>query len=227
MKFCPHCGGDLVNFQRGVEAGTSTASGITTKPVVKYDQMATWRKLVEESNRCQGEPPDVSALAYGLADQLRKMFDRAHGEPVKSLIHLAVDRKIVPEGGALYMAAMSNGQAGPQNLEYFKARGYLVEDDHVRAIDDVPVGRAYGALDYWGGEKQFRRWHLSMPIRLNASRNGDPYFMDEGMICFGATWVDPDRLNEACLELLESLALGVKRDDVIAKPLAVLAVQLP
>ena len=219
MKFCPHCGTDLSNFL-AVSEGAPRPIG----PAGKYDQTKTWRKLIERANACHGEPPDIAALAFDLTKQIEPMF--APPGPLRTIIHVAFDRKVVPEGGALYMAAMSNGQAGPQSLDYFKLRGYLVEDDKVQLADDVPVGAVYGALDYWGGAKQHPRWHLAEPIKLNASRLGDPYFMDETMLAFGAAWKDTARVSEAFITLFEILSSGVKGDGSLAKPLAVEAVRV-
>jgi len=211
MKFCPHCGGDLAGFL----AAASTAP----RPQGKYDQTKMWRDVVERALAIQGDPPDVSALAYGLARKLEPLFT-ANG-PLRTIIHIAFDRKIVPEGGALLQAAMSNGRLGPTDLGYFQARGYLVEDDKVRVADDVPIGPVYGAVDYWGGAKQHRRWHLSEPVRLNASRNGDPFFMDEHMLAFGAAWLDGSKVGEAFLDLFATLTSGVKGGGAIARPLVV------
>jgi len=131
------------------------------------------------------------------------------------------DQKIVPDGGALYMAAMSNGQAGPQDPSYFEARGYLVEEGRVRVSNDVPVGAAFGALEYWGGDKQHRRWHMAKPISLNASRIGDPYFMDDNMVAFGATWKDLTKTDEAFIQLFEFMTAGIRGGGKIARPVMV------
>jgi len=211
MKFCPHCGTDLTGFL-GV-------AGVTPLPRApgKYDQTKTWRAILEQANARQGDAPDSILLATKLADQIAPML--SSGDPVKTIIHLAFDRKIVPEGGALYMAAMSNGQGGPTDLNYFRLRGYLIEDDKVRVQDDVPVGAAYGVLDYWGGAKQHPRWHLACPIQLNASRMGDPFFMDESMVAFGATWKDGARLEAAFMQLFELFAKDPHGGGSIARPL--------
>jgi hypothetical protein len=217
MKFCPHCGTDLSGF---LAASVSTPS---QRPQGKYDPVKTWRFLLERANACQGNPPDTVALASQLADQISSMFSSP--DPVKTIIHVAFDRKIVPEGGALYMATMSNGQGGPRDLNYFKIRGYLIDDDKVRVQDDVPVGVTYGALDYWGGAKQHPRWHMAEPIKLNASRNGEPYFMDENMLAFGVTWKDSSRVGESFAQLFETLKFGIKGGGSIAIPLAVEAIR--
>lgn len=221
MKFCPHCGGDL--------AGFLAIAPTTARPPGKYDQAKTWRRLVEQANACNGEPPDITALAFGLAKQIEGMAvsrpDNERGSPLRTIVHVAFDRKIVPEGGAVYMAARSGGAVGPQDLSYFESRGYLVEDGKVRVSEDIPVGAVFGALEYWGGEKQHRRWHMSEPIKVNASRNGDPLFMDEHMLAFSVHWKDTTKVGEAFLQLFETLQSGVRGGGSIAKPLVVEAVQ--
>jgi hypothetical protein len=215
MKFCPHCAGDLSGFLAVASGQPSAPTQVA--PRGKYDQTKVWRAIVERANATHGEPPDVAALAYGLARSIELMFEAPAA--LDTVIHIAFDRKIVPEGGALYQAATSGGRLGPTDLGYFKARGYLVEDDKVRVANDVPIGPVYGAIDYWGGAKQHHRWHMATPVKLNASRNGDPFFMDETMVAFGVTWLDGSKLGDAFMDLFETLSAGVKGSGVIARPL--------
>jgi hypothetical protein len=213
MKFCPHCGGDLAAFLSASPPPQEKLPG-------KYDQMKTWRSLIEKANACHGQPPETPALAFDLTKQLQHYWKMLGSEGgLKTIVHLVFDRTIVPSGGALYMAAMSNGISGPKDAAYFEARGYLVEDGRVRVSDDVPIGPAFGALEYWGGAKQHKRWHLSEPIALNPSRNGNPFFMDDNMLAFGATWKDAEKSDEAFISLFEMLCSGVKGDGPIARPI--------
>ena len=130
------------------------------------------------------------------------------------------DRPIVPQGGVLHRAVVSNGQLG-MTKEQLETSGYTFEDDKVKVVDDVPVGKAYDILQYWGGEKQVRRWHLAQPVMVNASRHGDPLFMDEGMIAFSAVWADGERYEAAMRELFRLFSVGVRGDGVVAFPLVV------
>jgi hypothetical protein len=207
MKFCPHCGGDLSAFLSARPAAPATA---------KYDQVKTWRGLIEQSRR--GEPVDPTGLAISLAAQLSVMAVPPDG--LRTIVHLVMDRSVVPEGGALYMSTLSDGRIGPTNLGYFEARGYLVDDGRVRTVENTPIGPAYDVLEYWGGIKQHRRWHLAEPIKINPSRNGDPFFMDENMIAFGATWKDTEKATEAFQYLIGMFCEGVRGDRCIARPLA-------
>ena len=147
-----------------------------------------------------------------------------HKFPLSTIVHVVFDRDIVPSGGVLYRATMLDGrtQTNPEQLE---AMGYAVKDGAVLTIADVPVGRAYTAVEYWGGGKQHKRWHLAEPAIIEPSRNGNPFFMDESMLAFGATWRDLERVEEALLGLLESFAAGVGKEK--GKPIAVpLALEL-
>jgi hypothetical protein len=67
--------------------------------------------------------------------------------------------------------------------------------------------------------KQHRRWHLLEPVKINASRNGDPFFMDDNMMAFGALWSDAAKSDEAFISLLEMFSSGVRGSGVIARPL--------
>lgn len=216
MKFCPHCGGDLAAF---LSASSNTAPKMNATMMAKYDQIKVWRALIERAEATRSEPPEIAALAFDVSRQIKELSSLIKPDgTLPVIVHLVFDQKIVPDGGALYMAAMSNGKAGPQDLNYFAARGYLIEEGRVRVSDDVPVGPAFGALDYWGGEKQHRRWHMAKPITLNASRTGDPFFMDDNMLAFGVTWKDLAKIDEAFIQLFEYMATGVRGSNPVARP---------
>ena len=213
MKFCPHCGGDLSGF-------LAVQSKSVAQPLGKYDQVKTWRVLIEKANAIQAQPPEPAAVAFALGKQLEHLMNTVgSANGLKTIVHMVFDRKIVPDGGALYMAAMSNGNAGPKDMNYFEARGYLVEDGKVRVSNDIPVGKVYGVLEYWGGEKQHRRWHMAEPATINASRNGDPFFMDDNMLAFGVAWKDFSKSDEAFMQLFEMFCSGVRGDGIVARPL--------
>ena len=87
--------------------------------------------------------------------------------------------------------------------------GYVIDDEgKVITEDDMPISQVYGVLKYWGGDRQHKRWHLTAPVVLDPSRKGDPYFMDENMVAFGADWEGFD--ERSMLELIELLKKGVK-----------------
>ena len=93
-------------------------------------------------------------------------------------------------------------------------------------VDDVPVGQAYKIIDYWGGSQQHKRWHMTSPVELNPSRNGDPFFMDENMIAFGVSWKDGTKVQEAFLGLMNLFADGVNGEGIVAHPLEVKVTRL-
>ncbi len=223
MKFCPHCGGDLSAYI-AVEHGNSAGAAASIHPTGgKYNQDSIWRRLTKEAEALKGSPPDAIQLMANAVDRVRGCF--SGNDPVSTIVHLAVDRDIQPQGGVLYRATMLEGrmETSPEQLEQM---GYAVDEGKLVTVDDVPVSQAYTAIHYWGGERQHRRWHLTQPVEINPSRNGNPFFMDENMIAFGAKWRDCEKMEEGLLELHGLLCEGVKKDRCIGIPVAVeLAVQ--
>lgn len=214
MRFCPHCGGDLSKYM-AVETCPSTTSGQERTPSVaaKYDQTATWKRLIARANEVKSTPPRVDALVLGTMEHFV-------GEPLAStIVHVVFDRNIVPSGGVLYRAMMLDGRT-KTSPEHLSAMGYAVEDRIVKTVNDVPVGPIYGVLEYWGGERQHKRWHLAEPVTIEPSRNGDPLFMDENMLAFGTRWRNFDRMQSSLIDLLTLFAEGLKGGQPIGQPLA-------
>jgi len=224
MKFCPHCGEDLSAY---LAVDKTPVSARSTKPAVSvqkdYDQTKIWKEIMESVRLAAARPPGVTELGLRVAEDLRPVL---RGGPVSTIVHLAFDKDIVPQGGALYHAALLDGR-DPGSVDKFTAMGYDLDDGKVRLVDDVPVGPIYGLLEYWGGEKQHRRWHLSEPVRLNPSRHGDPFFMDENMVAFGAKFKDAERLDEGILELLTLLEQGPDGRGGVGAPVEMKIVALP
>lgn len=209
IKFCPNCGEDLAQY-------TSTPkTRVIDQP--KYDQTKIWKELVALADSHRASPPPPESLVIPITETSRSAFKE--GGPVRSVIHFVFDRPVVPQGGVLQRAALTDGavSAGPEKLAL---SGYLVEDGKIKMVDDVPIGVAYQVIDYWGGERQYKRWHLSKPVSINPSRHGDPYFMDDNLVAFGATWNDDDKLEDAMLELVGLFVRGIKNNGEIAIPLA-------
>lgn len=201
FRFCPHCGYDLPR------ASASTAEPTRPRkpdPPVPYDQTAYWRML--HASIPQGAPPDPEELVAAL-DRRRPAGTLS---PQPSVVHVLLDRSATPAGGALLQSVLSDGRLGPAGaLERLEQMGYIQREGRIRQVDGIPVGRAYVALEYWGGARQHQRWHLDGPILLDPSRHGDPFFMDERCLAFGANWRDLDRFNEAMLSLIETLRNGL------------------
>lgn len=171
---------------------------------------------MQRAREIGANPPDITQLALtaasGLAPHLKK------GE-LSTIVHMVFDKNVTPQGGILYQATMLDGKMG-SNPDQLEGLGYSMENGKVEMVDDMPVGPAYGVLNYWGGDKQHHRWHLSEPVTINPSRHGEKFFMDDNMVAFGATWKDADKLEESLLELLGLFERGVGGAAHIAQPIA-------
>ena len=207
MNFCPKCGENLTKY-----------SAVATEPtpeVAEYDQVKTWKKLVADGLERKEDPPTTQELinhAIGMRHTVATF-------PQQSIVHLLFDRPVTPRGGLLAEIAQVNGHL-KVNADRLRSMGYAVEDGKVKMVDNVPVGEIYNLLQYWGGVKQHKRWHLAEPVRVNPSRNGDPCFMDEAMVAFGAVWKDDLKWSEGLHTLLDYFVHGVKPDgNVTAIPL--------
>lgn len=217
MKFCPDCGSDLTaHLAVGGQPVQRTEAAVELS-TAKYDQTSVWTDLTNKAALNQATPPQPSALGMKIGREVAAVVGANPKKPVQTIVHLVFDRPIVPSGGAL--AAVVVGNAKDLDLGRMKAMGYAIEDGKVMTSGEMPLGQAYKIIDYWGGEKQFRRWHLDSPVLLEASRNGDPFFMDENMIAFGATWNDPDKAEEAFMGLMDLFTEGVNGEGIIAHPL--------
>lgn len=230
MKFCPHCGGDLSAHL----AVANSAPLVGTRPVTPsqpsptYDQTKIWRELVAlaDERQAKSSPPTLVELVDPAIAELLKTADpTANVNGLSTVVHIVFDRIVTPRGGSILQAVASQGQAAP-SVEQLKLWGYLVVDGKVVEVDGCPVGRGYGAINYWGGDKQFKRWHLAQPVEVNPSRNGDPLFMDDRMVAFGAIWRDVSKIREAMINLLSTFSLGVgEKDGAIAYPFALKVTQ--
>lgn len=213
-KFCPHCGEKLDQVKPEHEKSTGQeVKESHTANSKKYDQTAFWKEIMKQL------PAEIPTPVSLVTEALSKAGPHLKRQGVvKSTVHLVFSDRIVPNGGSLLTTVMSNGRIS-QRTEQLKMTGYTVNDGNVVLVDDVPVGPAYEALTYWGGERQHRRWHLAEAITINPSRMGDPNFMDENMIAFGADWADLEKLEEALAALLGVFAVGVRNDGAISDPL--------
>ena len=216
MRYCPYCGGDIASHL-AVDKGNSTALAPSLEPVTsgKYDQDVAWRAIIAAVDEARAAPPSTSTL---VDNAVLGLGLPPEAKAFSTIVHLAFDREIVPRGGVLYKATLLEGRT-PMDTSKRSAMGYAVKDEKVVLVNDIPVGKAYGVLQYWGGESQHKRWHLAEPIVVEASRNGTPFFMDTNMIAFGAKWRDAAELSAALLRLCELFITGVKDSGSIAQPL--------
>lgn len=214
MKFCPHCGGDLTPYMAVEQVNSSVAARPTGG---KYEQDSIWRQLTQDAEALKGTPPEAMQIVAAAVDKVRPAFEGQ--PPISTIVHLATDRNIQPQGGVLYRATLLDGKV-EYDPDKFKKMGYAVKDGHLVTVDDVPVSQAYSAITYWGGVKQHYRWHMAEPATVNPSRNGNPFFMDDNMIAFGVKWRDIERMEESLLDLCQLLTEGVEKDRCIGIPLA-------
>lgn len=233
MKHCPHCGGDISKYLLAESPVAATSSPIPAtfapnppleRPAT-YDQTKVWLDLVERASKVQ--PGQTHGELVDLAFR-RFVAGKNAGDLVNfsTVVHMVFDRVIVPQGGILYSAlrvgTTINAQGSTPSLEQLETMGYLISDGKVVEVEGIPVSRAYGALQYWGGDKQYRRWHLANPITVNPSRNGNPFFMDAEMVAFGAKWTDLQKMKDGLIALLQLFAEGVGGEKkIIANAVAV------
>lgn len=218
MRFCPHCGGDLARY---------SAIDAQNVPVpVKYDQTKTWKAIVTKARDRAVHPPILTELVEPVAQELVKLGENLkEGAVLRTIVHIAFDRDIVPRGGVLYRAVLSDGKLATP-AEQLEQMGYEVADGKIALVNDVPISKAYSLIDYWGGEKQHKRWHLAERVTINPSRHGEPFFMDAEMLAFGATWSDTTKVREALPVLLNLFAHGVNGTGSVAVPLVIEIAQM-
>jgi len=221
-KYCPHCGEQLPGFVGGTfdKPSHETFGKPSYVPQEKserlerpthYNQTDHWRNLVEHANVLRQEK------AFDII--LPKSFLSG-----KTVVHMVFDYTVCPAGG-LMMDLVRNvsgtqeyrpPRLSPVELE---AMGYLVDGNgKVRLVDDVPIGPIYDALLYWGGEAQYKRWHLSAPVELNPNKKGDPAFMDDNLVAFVAHWKDKTKMDHALTELSEMLGKGIRGGKKVGAP---------
>lgn len=215
FRFCPHCGLELPRASAAPAAPTEPDRPRAPEPPAVYDQTSYWRTL--HASVRQGPPPEPEELVA----ELDRRRPAGILMPQPSVVHVLFDRSVTPAGGALLQGVLSDGRFGPAGaLDRLDQMGYVQENGRIRQVDGVPVGRAYVALEYWGGTRQHARWHLTSPVLLDPTRHGDPLFMDDRCLAFGATWRDLDRFSEAMRSLLETLNDGIDGRPV-GRPLVV------
>lgn len=190
FRFCPHCGKELPGH--GDPASRSHLEP-ANRPLSSYDQTAYWKAFLKKAN---DRPSEISVAEF--ASKMRPPGGRTG--PARCHVHLLLNRMVQPSG-SLMSLILSDGRLR-HDKDRLEASGYTVGDDgKIIMVDDLPAGHLYLVLKYWAGERQFRRWHMAQPARISASRNGDPYFIDDNIACFGVEWADFERLQEASEEL--------------------------
>lgn len=214
MKFCPHCGENLERFLGAdPSAPPKRRESYGSSKTDKYDPVSLWRDIIAMGELMMGDPRPPDRLGAAAAEGV---------SAGPSIVHIMFDRLITPAGGAMYNMAMADGSQGA-SLEELELMGYVIRDGKVATVDDVPIGKGYEVITYWGGEKQFRRWHLSRPVRVNPSRGGPgPLFMDDNLVAFEADWADTEKAEEALTELANLFVYGPRNSGLVAIPVAML-----
>jgi len=219
MKFCPNCGSDISAHLVASGEPVQRTEPPVELSTAKYDQTSIWKQLTASAAQIEASPPQPAILGMKAAREVDGLLRTVPDRPLETVVHLVFDRSIVPSGGALASVVM--GASKGIDIERMRAMGYAVEDGKIATSGETPIGPAFKVIDYWGGSKQFKRWHLKAPVLLEASRNGDPFFMDENMIAFGASWSDAAKAEEAFIGLMDLFAEGVNGQGIIAHPLEI------
>jgi len=204
-KYCPHCGNQLPPpIASGMKYPdyTRPESDLVEGPV-QYNQTLHWKELVSIANDIQQGKSETrfpdSAFSGG-----------------DTVIHMIFDNSVSPQGGLMNSLIRSVSATQPsmhQRLspEELSAMGYICDEvGKVIMVEDIPVGGIYALLKYWGGEKQYKRWHMSEPVTVNPARKGDPCFIDETMVAVMAKWKDSERVVTAIETLRKILSGGTK-----------------
>ncbi len=215
-KYCPHCGGALpppMNRPVGGSAGELPAPipfFRDPQPVDSYDQTEYWREVVSKAQAVP-EGTTVTNLPEGFTKGA-------------TIIHMVFDKSVSPQGGLMKqliqnVASTQSIQAPRLTPAELDAMGYLADaEGKVVLVDDIPVGRIYGILRYWGGEKQHKRWHMASPVIIDPSRKGDPCFIDDNLAAIKVIWKDGERMSEALTVLADQLREGVKDGKGVGAP---------
>jgi hypothetical protein len=182
-------------------------SGSVVKPTTPihdkegvYDQDSIWTELANST------PQDFNKALEIAVQVLTHPAVKACTIPYSFIVHLLFDKSVTPQGN-LILDQITRGQlrTGQQqeklSEEHLRARGYSVlPNGDVQTVNDIPVGPFYNTLVEWGVERHAIH-RMDRPIKIDVNRKGNPFFMDNNMVAFGATYSDVDWVK-ASLELL-------------------------
>lgn len=216
MKFCPHCGADLSRYMSVEQEGRRAAPEVTAvSNAGPYNQDALWKELHGRALSNAAEPDAVQVVMEAVRSA-QPLFKEG---PAQTVVHVLFDRQVSLSGGAIYSSVVQ-GDDRPVALERMKRLGYQLDGGgQVLTVDHMPVPPVYSIVEYWGGQRQHKRWHLSRPVELEVSRNGNPFFIDENMMAFGAVWEDSSKLEHALHLLVEWLSEGAANIQAAGTPL--------
>lgn len=221
---CPFCAHDITFMQPAFASQTYTAPPAgawttTASPTVesKLDdavysrdlQSVLWQRMHEKVALYAGMTPD-QIISNAVAQK------RPNREDGSVVMHLMFDRDVTPVGGVINGAVLqSTATVAPAaqefDVEKLRTLGYALVpgENRIQTVDDVPVGPLWNTLQYWGGERQHKRWHMERPILASPRRNDCPAFMD-GKMCAVQVWLrDDERLYDALAELCVECQTGL------------------
>lgn len=223
---CPFCAHDI-SFMKdafgratfGVYVAPTTTSTVPVETAVKLNdavysrdlQTLLWQRMQDKA-ALWAAMPQREMIASACAQK------RSNREDGSVVMHLMFAKDITPIGGLVHkavtgMTATQPSQPPDLSREALLLRGYsVVEGDdgpRVQAVDDVPVGPLWNTLQYWGGERQHRRWHMARPVNASPHRNNCPAFMDGRMCALQVWFTDDERLADALQDLCDECEVGV------------------
>lgn len=216
---CPFCAHDI-SFMRAafgpqvftpIDLAPTTSTTVAVATGVKSDdavysrdlQTLLWQRMQDKAALYSGLPQN-EMIASAVAQK------RPNREDGSVVMHLMFGKSIAPTGGLINKAVMGLTATQPPQMpdvdvESLRLRGYAVVETEkgprVQTVADAPVGPLWNTLQYWGGEKQHRRWHMARPVHASPHRNDCPAFMD-GKMCAVQVWFED---NERLMEALEWL----------------------
>lgn len=166
----------------------------------KYDQDAFWTNMTRDVSSSFEDALELAVRVLN-SPQVKKCTI-----PYSFIVHLLLDRAITPLGNLILdqvrRGQLRTGQTQERlSPEHLQARGYVtLPSGNVQVVDDIPVGPFYNTLVEWGVERHTIH-RMDCPITIDVNRKGNPFFMDNTMVAFGATYSDVGWVK-ASLELL-------------------------
>lgn len=169
----------------------------------KYDQDRIWTDLSDE-----GMVDIPEKISSEMSEILK---DVGEDSQLSTVVHLLFDRPVTPEG-SLFSEAIALTVSQPRRLteDQLRIRRYVpTGEGRVQTVNDIPVGDVYNALTYWGGAERVGYWDLAEPIQIDPNRKGNPYFMDNSMVAFGAVFRNAISAGQSLLSLFHLLKNGM------------------
>lgn len=233
MKFCPQCGVDLTPYLKAAEHRNPRVKPETKQGMPKiesgtpYNQDDIWRSIQSVVEARHGEAlgkGELVSMAQIAAEEVHVLVGDGSTDTV---VHVAFDRSVSLPGGTILSAVASDREPRMTKDRLLRAGYQLNAEGHVVTDQGSPIPAVYRTVSWWGGDKQYRRWHMSRPVDVRATRNGNPCFIDDNMLAFKASWRDAVKAAEAFETLLNAFQTGVNEQGFIANPVTLLVTSAP